>query len=201
MQTQVASPPAMFAKRYADVFKGDEHWQAIKVDGRPDLRLGRRARPTSQNPPYFEGLSMEPTPVTDIVEARVLAMFGDSITTDHISPGRLDQDRPRPAGRLSDRPRRRSADFNCYGARRGNHEVMMRGTFANIRIRNKITPAIEGGVTKHFPSRRHDVDLRRGHALPGRGPSAGRVRRQGIRHRLVARLGGQGHQACWASAR
>ena len=95
---------------------------------------------------------MTAEPVTDIVEARVLAIFGDSITTDHISPGRLDQGRPRPAGEYLQEHQVSQADFNSYGARRGNHEVMMRGTFANIRIKQPITPEIEGGVTKHFPS-------------------------------------------------
>ena len=87
----------------------------------------------------------------------------------------------------------RPADFNQYGTRRGNHEVMMRGTFANIRIKNQMVPGVEGGVTKHYPSRRADADLRRRHALQGRGRAARHLRRQGIRHRLVARLGRQGH--------
>ncbi len=142
--------PAMFAKRYADVFKGDKHWQAIKVTGGQTYAWDDSSTYVA-NPPYFEGLSMEPTPVTDIVEARVLAIFGDSITTDHISPaGSIKKTSPAGAyltGRGVD-----ALDFNSYGARRGHHEVMMRGTFANIRIRNKITPDIEGGVTKHFPS-------------------------------------------------
>jgi aconitate hydratase len=104
-----------------------------------------------QNPPYFQDIKMLPDPVTDIVEARILAIFGDSITTDHISPaGSI---RPTsPAGRYLLERQVRQDEFNGYGARRGNHEVMMRGTFANIRIRNKMTPDIEGGVTKHFPS-------------------------------------------------
>ena len=138
---------------------------------------------------------MTPEPVTDIIEARVLAIFGDSITTDHISPAGIDpQDLARR--RISARSTRSSqADFNSYGSRRGNHEVMMRGTFANIRIRNKITPDIEGGVTKHFPSGEvmsiYDAAMR----YQARRPPAGGLRRQGIRHRLLARLGGQGHQA------
>ena len=104
-----------------------------------------------QNPPYFEGMKMTPDPVTDIQEARVLAIFGDSITTDHISPaGNIKA--TSPAGKYLIERQVRPEDFNGYGARRGNHEVMMRGTFANIRIRNKMTPDIEGGVTKHFPS-------------------------------------------------
>jgi aconitate hydratase len=104
-----------------------------------------------QNPPYFENMKMTPDPITDIVEARILAIFGDSITTDHISPaGSIKA--TSPAGTYLHERQVPTSEFNSYGSRRGNHEVMMRGTFANIRIRNKITPDIEGGVTKHFPS-------------------------------------------------
>uniref|UniRef100_UPI00374CC5A2 aconitate hydratase AcnA n=1 Tax=Phenylobacterium sp. TaxID=1871053 RepID=UPI00374CC5A2 len=140
----------MFATRYADVFKGDKAWQAIKVEGGQTYGWDMGSTYV-QNPPYFQDMSMDPTPVTDLVEARVLAVFGDSITTDHISPaGSIKA--TSPAGvYLRDR-QVPTTDFNSYGARRGNHEVMMRGTFANIRIRNRITPEIEGGMTKHFPS-------------------------------------------------
>ena len=142
--------PAMFAKRYADVFKGDKHWQGIKVEGGQTYAWDDSSTYVA-NPPYFEGLSMEPAPVTDIVEARVLAIFGDSITTDHISPaGSIKM--TSPAGAWLTNRGVDALDFNSYGARRGHHEVMMRGTFANIRIRNRITPEIEGGVTRHFPS-------------------------------------------------
>ena len=141
----------MFATRYADVFKGDKHWQAIKVSGGQTYNWDMTSTYVA-TPPYFEGLQMEPTPVTDIVEARVLAVFGDSITTDHISPaGSIKA--TSPAGVYLRERQVPTSEFNSYGARRGNHEVMMRGTFANIRIRNRITPEIEGGVTKHFPSR------------------------------------------------
>lgn len=142
--------PAMFAKRYADVFKGDKHWQGIKVTGGQTYAWDDSSTYVA-NPPYFEGLSMEPTAVTDIVEARVLAIFGDSITTDHISPAGSIK-KTSPAGAWLTNRGVDALDFNSYGARRGHHEVMMRGTFANIRIRNKITPEIEGGVTRHFPS-------------------------------------------------
>jgi aconitate hydratase len=140
----------MFATRYADVFKGDKAWQAIKVEG--GQTYGWEMGSTYvQNPPYFQDMSMEPTPVTDLVEARVLAVFGDSITTDHISPaGSIKA--TSPAGVYLHDRQVPTMEFNSYGARRGNHEVMMRGTFANIRIRNRITPEIEGGMTKHFPS-------------------------------------------------
>jgi aconitate hydratase len=140
----------MFATRYADVFKGDKNWQGIKVSGGQTYNWDP-ASTYVQNPPYFENMQMEPAPVTDIVEARVLGVFGDSITTDHISPaGSIKASSP--AGEYLRDHQVPTSEFNQYGARRGNHEVMMRGTFANIRIRNKITPEIEGGVTKHFPS-------------------------------------------------
>ena len=142
--------PAMFAKRYADVFKGDKHWQGIKVEGGQTYAWDENSTYVA-NPPYFEGLSMEPAPIADIVEARVLAIFGDSITTDHISPAGSIK-KTSPAGAYLTNRGVDALDFNSYGARRGHHEVMMRGTFANIRMRNKITPDIEGGVTRHFPS-------------------------------------------------
>jgi aconitate hydratase len=140
----------MFATRYADVFKGDKAWQAIKTSGGQTYGWDTGSTYV-QNPPYFQDMKMEPTPVTDIVEARVLGVFGDSITTDHISPaGSIKASSP--AGVYLRDHQVPTSDFNSYGARRGNHEIMMRGTFANIRIRNRITPDIEGGVTKHFPS-------------------------------------------------
>jgi aconitate hydratase len=141
---------SLFAKRYGDVFAGDKHWQGIKVAGGQTYAW----EPTSTyvaNPPYFEGMSMTPKPIGDIVEARILGIFGDSITTDHISPaGNIKK--ASPAGQYLSEHGVDALDFNSYGARRGNHEVMMRGTFANIRIRNRMTPDIEGGVTKHYPS-------------------------------------------------
>jgi len=140
----------MFATRYADVFKGDKNWQAIKVAG-GQTYAWEMGSTYVQNPPYFEGLTMTPEPVADVIEARILGIFGDSITTDHISPaGNIGK--TSPAGEYLSQHQVAQGDFNSYGARRGNHEVMMRGTFANIRIRNRITPEIEGGVTKHFPS-------------------------------------------------
>ena len=140
----------MFASRYGDVFKGDKNWQGIKVAGGQTYAWDTTSTYV-QNPPYFTDMKMEPTPVTDIVEARILGVFGDSITTDHISPaGSIKASSP--AGVYLSEHQVPQIDFNSYGARRGNHEVMMRGTFANIRIRNKITPEVEGGVTRHFPS-------------------------------------------------
>jgi aconitate hydratase len=141
---------ALFSARYSDVFKGDEHWQGIAVSG--GQTYGWEDDSTYvQNPPYFTDMSMTPKPVTDIAEARILGMFGDSITTDHISPaGSIKASSP--AGKYLIANGVDPIDFNGYGARRGNHQVMMRGTFANIRIRNRMTPDIEGGVTKHYPS-------------------------------------------------
>lgn len=140
----------MFSTRYADVFKGDKAWQGIKVSGGQTYAWDMGSTYV-QNPPYFQDMSMDPKPVTDIVEARVLAVFGDSITTDHISPaGSIKA--TSPAGVYLRDHQVPTSEYNSYGARRGNHEIMMRGTFANIRIRNRITPDIEGGVTKHFPS-------------------------------------------------
>ena len=140
---------AMFSTRYASVFAGDDKWRAIDVTA-SDTYQWNPSSTYVANPPYFEGMGMEPKPVTDIVDARPLAIFADSITTDHISPaGSIKQDSP--AGRfLSDHQVSR-ADFNSYGSRRGNHEVMMRGTFANIRIKNEMVPGTEGGMTKHLP--------------------------------------------------
>ena len=140
----------MFATRYSDVFKGDKDWQGIKVAGGQTYAWDEGSTYV-QNPPYFQDMKMEPEAVTDVIEARILGVFGDSITTDHISPaGSIKASSP--AGVYLREHEVPTTEFNSYGARRGNHEVMMRGTFANIRIRNKITPEIEGGVTRHFPS-------------------------------------------------
>ena len=142
--------PDMFKSRYSDVFKGDEHWQGIEVSGGETYDWNSSSTYV-QNPPYFEGLKMEPEAVTDVEGARILGLFGDSITTDHISPaGSFKKDTP--AGTYLTERQVAPKDFNSYGARRGNHEVMMRGTFANIRIRNQMAPGTEGGVTIHQPS-------------------------------------------------
>jgi aconitate hydratase len=141
---------ALFTARYADVFDGDSNWKSIKVAG-GETYAWDPGSTYVQNPPYFKDIKMTPEPVVDVQEARILAIFGDSITTDHISPaGNIRTSSP--AGQYLLQHQVRQDDFNSYGARRGNHEVMMRGTFANIRIRNRITPEIEGGVTRHFPS-------------------------------------------------
>ncbi len=140
----------MFASRYGDVFKGDEKWQAI--GGSKDLTYTWDQTSTYvQNPPYFEGLSMQPGDVNDIEEARILGLFEDSITTDHISPAGVIKSNG-PAGDYLSEHQVPVQEFNSYGSRRGNHEVMMRGTFANIRIKNQMVPGTEGGVTVHYPS-------------------------------------------------
>ncbi|WP_310621887.1 aconitate hydratase AcnA [Flexibacterium corallicola] len=135
----------MFEERYGDVFKGDEHWQSIKVEG--GMTYGWPAASTYvQNPPYFDGITMEPQPLTDINGAAVMGLFLDSITTDHISPaGAIKANSP--AGTYLEQHQVSPKDFNSFGSRRGNHEVMMRGTFANIRIKNQMVPGVEGGVT------------------------------------------------------
>jgi aconitate hydratase len=140
----------MFRARYADVYKGDERWRSIPLTGGATYAWDSGSTYIA-NPPYFEGMSMTPTPPGDISGARPLAIFGDSITTDHISPAgaiRVDS----PAGKYLISNGISRPDFNSYGARRGNHEVMMRGTFANIRIRNRMVPGVEGGYTVHVPS-------------------------------------------------
>ena len=138
---------AMFRARYSNVYAGDQHWSAIQVEG-SDTYTWRAGSTYIANPPYFEGMTMTPAPTADIVDARPLAILGDSITTDHISPaGSIKADSP--AGLFLQSHQVTKADFNSYGARRGNHEVMMRGTFANIRIKNEMVPGVEGGMTRY----------------------------------------------------
>ena len=139
--------PSMFKARYAEVYKGDEHWRAIDVTG-SETYPWRAGSTYIANPPYFEGMTMTPVPMADIVGALPLAILGDSVTTDHISPaGSIKEDSP--AGTYLIEHQVSKADFNSYGSRRGNHEVMMRGTFANIRIRNEMVPGVEGGMTTY----------------------------------------------------
>ena len=140
-----------FQTRYADVFKGDANWQGIKVETGTDTYRWNSGSTYVQNPPYFEGITPTPAPVTSIHGARILARLGDSITTDHISPAGSIK-KSSPAGEFLVEHQVRQNDFNSYGARRGNHEIMMRGTFANTRIRNENVPGVEGGITKHYPS-------------------------------------------------
>ena len=140
----------MFRHSYGDVFAGDANWQSIKVPA-GKLYAWDEKSTYVRNPPYFEGMTMQPRPVQGIAGARALALLGDSVTTDHISPAG-DIARGSPAAKYLEANGVQKADFNSYGARRGNHEVMMRGTFANIRLRNLLAPGTEGGVTVHIPS-------------------------------------------------
>jgi aconitate hydratase len=141
----------IFAKKYADVFKGDANWRKIAVKGGLTYEWDDRSTYV-QNPPYFEGMQARQRPIEDIVDARVLGLFLDSITTDHISPaGSIKESSP--AGEYLRDHQVRPKDFNQYGTRRGNHQVMMRGTFANIRIKNQMVPGVEGGYTIHYPSK------------------------------------------------
>src|SRR5690242_20569261 len=140
----------MFRRRYADVYQGDERWRKIEIIGGETYSWPALST-YIQNPPYFTGMTMTATALTDIDRARPLAIFGDSITTDHISPaGAIKPDSP--AGRYLLERQVSRAEFNSYGARRGNHEVMMRGTFANIRIRNRMLDNVEGGFTSYAPT-------------------------------------------------
>ncbi|HUW74281.1 MAG TPA: aconitate hydratase AcnA [Methyloceanibacter sp.] len=141
---------SMFKERYGDVFRGDPEWQAIEVAGGLTYPWDTESTYV-QEPPYFAGMPTEPAALTDVDGARILGLFLDSITTDHISPaGAIKQDSP--AGRYLSEHGVAVHDFNSYGSRRGNHEVMMRGTFANTRIKNQMVPGVEGGVTVHYPS-------------------------------------------------
>ncbi len=147
VRTAVAAE--MFARDYADVFEGDDRWRSLPVPA-GDTFAWDPGSTYVRHPPYFESMTAEPAPVTDIHGARVLAMLGDSVTTDHISPaGAIKTDSPAGEYLVSHGVQRR--DFNSYGSRRGNHEVMIRGTFANIRLRNQLAPGTEGGVTVKLP--------------------------------------------------
>ena len=144
--------PQMFSEQYADAFSGSAEWQAI--DAPEGLTYEWQDGSTYvRNPPYFDGMKAEPAALGDVTGARILALLGDSVTTDHISPaGAIKYDSP--GGAYLSGHQVAQADFNSYGSRRGNHEVMMRGTFANVRIRNEVAPGTEGGVTRHMPDGR-----------------------------------------------
>jgi aconitate hydratase len=138
-----------FKKSYADVFGGDANWKGLKVPT-GDLYQWEKSSTYIKEPPFFDGLQAQPAAVTDIKKARVLALLGDSVTTDHISPAGS-FNKSSPAGVYLMAQGVQPKDFNSYGARRGNHEVMVRGTFANVRLKNLLVPGVEGGVTKHLP--------------------------------------------------
>src|SRR5690606_14220097 len=138
----------MFRDGYADVFAGDERWKSLPTP-HGDVFAWDDASTYVRRPPYFDDMGRDPTPLTDIVGARILARLGDSVTTDHISPaGSIAKDSP--AGAYLQAQGVAPRDFNSYGSRRGNHEVMIRGTFANIRLRNQLAPGTEGGFTRDF---------------------------------------------------
>jgi aconitate hydratase len=139
----------MFRDSYARVFKGDDNWANIQVPAGKLYSWDPKSTYV-KNPPYFEGMTMTPAPLADVAGARALAVLGDSVTTDHISPaGNIAK--AGPAARYLIEQGVEPKDFNSYGARRGNHEVMMRGTFANIRLRNLMVPGVEGGISVHLP--------------------------------------------------
>jgi aconitate hydratase len=140
----------IFTKEYASVFDGDEHWRELPVPAGGRYAWDEASTYVAR-PPFFDGVGAEPAPLTDIVDARVLAWLGDSVTTDHISPaGSIPSSSP--AGKWLIGRGVEPRDFNSYGARRGHHEVLVRGTFANIRLRNRLTPDAEGNITQHFSS-------------------------------------------------
>lgn len=142
--------PEMFADKYSDVFEGDKLWKNIKTSDSETYPWNEQSTYIA-NPPFFEGMKMETTEIKPVEKAHVLALLGDSVTTDHISPaGAIKPDSP--AGEYLQSHKIERRDFNSYGSRRGNHEVMMRGTFANIRIRNEMVPGVEGGFTKYVPT-------------------------------------------------
>ncbi|RME70724.1 MAG: aconitate hydratase AcnA, partial [Planctomycetota bacterium] len=142
--------PELFEREYAQVFNGNETWNAVEVPS-GELYAWDPKSTYIQEPPFFQHMGPEPEPVRDIRDARVLGLFGDSVTTDHISPaGAIEPDGPAARWLLEHGVPR--SEWNTYGSRRGNHEVMMRGTFANIRLRNKLVPGIEGGFTVYFPT-------------------------------------------------
>ncbi len=158
--------PELFEREYATIWDGDERWRALPApegalfDWDPDSTYVRE-------PSFFQALSPEPEPLTDVEDARCLVLLGDSVTTDHISPaGAIPRDMP--AGRYLVEHGVETRDFNSFGARRGNHEVMVRGTFGNIRLRNALADGREGGYTAHLPSGEILTHLRRGRALRGR---------------------------------
>jgi aconitate hydratase len=144
----------MFTTQYAAVFDGDKRWQSLDTPTGDTFSWDAKSTYV-RKPPYFDGMSMEPAPVTDIHNARVLAKLGDSVTTDHISPaGSIKADSP--AGKYLTEHGVSRVDFNSYGSRRGNHEVMIRGTFANIRLRNQLLDDVEGGYTRDFTTTQGD---------------------------------------------
>ena len=189
----------MFAKEYSQVFEGDAQWKAIKVPA-GDRYQWDEASTYIKRAPYFDDLVNPATHVKDFSGVRALAVLGDSITTDHISPaGNIAKDSP--AGHYLISLGVKPGDFNSYGARRGNHEVMVRGTLANIRLRNQMAPGTEGGWTTHVPSNEQMFIYDASVKYQKEGTAAADHRREGIRIGFLARLGGQGRSAAGRESR
>ena len=183
----------MFTAGYADVFTGDDNWQSLAMPT-DEMFVWDETSTYVRRPPYFDAMTRDPAPLEDITDARVLALLGDSVTTDHISPaGAINE--ASPAGRYLTEHGVGAGDFNSYGSRRGNHEVMIRGTFANIRLRNQLVPGVEGGFTRHLPDGRTLSIYDAAVAYRARRRAAGHRRRRRVRLRIVARLGGERHHA------
>ena len=185
--------PDMYTREYAQVFAGDERWRSLPVPA-GDTFAWDPASTYVRQPPFFDGLAPQPGPLAGIEGARVLALLGDSVTTDHISPaGAIRPDSP--AGRYLTGHGVQPRDFNSYGSRRGNHEVMIRGTFANIRLRNRLAPGTEGGYTRHLPGGEQMTIYDAAQRYAAERRAAAGHRREGVRLRVVPGLGGQGHRA------
>ena len=185
--------PEMYIREYAEVFAGDERWRSLPVPA-GDTFAWDPSSTYVRRPPFFDGLAPEPGPLAGIEDARVLALLGDSVTTDHISPaGAIKADSP-AGGYLIEhgvQPR----DFNSYGSRRGNHEVMIRGTFANIRLRNQLAPGTEGGFTRHLPSGEQMTIFDAAQRYAAEDVPLLVIAGAGVRLRLVPGLGGERHRA------
>jgi len=180
----------MFQKTYADVYKGDERWRSLSIP-EGDLYVWENDSTYVKHPPYFEDTEKEPAPIVPIRSARALAVLGDSITTDHISPaGSIKLNGP--AGKYLIEQGVQYKDFNSYGARRGNHEVMIRGTFANVRLRNQLAPGTEGGVTRHLPDGEVMSIFDAARRYEKEGVALVILAGKRVRLGLVTRLGGEG---------
>ncbi len=185
--------PELFRRTYAVVFEGDDRWRALPIPS-GDRYAWDPASTYIAKPPFFEGLPAEAPPLTDIENARVLAVLGDSVTTDHISPaGSISPSSP--AGQWLQEHGVGPLEFNSYGARRGHHEVMMRGTFANIRLRNRLVEGTEGPYTVHLPDGEQQFIYDAAMRYRDEGRPARRHRRPRVRIGIVPGLGGQGHGA------
>ena len=184
----------MFRKSYGEVFEGDENWESLEIP-EGDRYAWDEDSTYVKRPPYFEGMEADaPEGFADIKGARILAKLGDSVTTDHISPAGAIK-KATPGGQYLLDNGVEQKDFNSYGSRRGNHEVMMRGTFANVRLRNQLAPGTEGGYTRRSEDGEDEFIFDAVDGLPVRRRAAGRAGRQGVRLGQLTRLGGQGPAA------